>query len=407
MKIQRLVAISVVAIILSLWVFIGALFVWWNIREPPSFAADPRLELSTWTAIPPGNSLRTQHNSNTDLIYFRGSFLLVHAQTLWHLEDTNGALLVQRSEDAKSWQEIARITVPDTDVRDPKLAVIHGRLFLYFLPNERFDPSPRTTFWSVSDDGVAWQEPQELGGIRIRQTENGKKDFVPTKGWNLWRPKSQDGESWYVMASGSKPDYPNTVTVLLKSMDGIVWEEVSEVYTAYANGEPEMEFLPDGRIIAVLRCGGMGTPGYEFGNATANTIIATSVPPYQDWSYGHSFITRLDGSTLFTVGDRLFAAGRNHLGPRRDLGSHLSVKRTAIYEVKRDRLLFICNLPSNGDTAYTGVVVRGDDVFVSYYTCPIDREYPWIVGICFQPRTEIRMARLSASGLVSYTKGGQ
>ena len=404
MKVRQWIGIGVIAVILGLWVFIGLLFVWWNIREPPAFSADPALALSTWTAIAPGSSIKTQHNSNTDLIFFKGSFLLIHAQTLWHLEDKNGALLVQRSADAKNWEQIARITLPGTDVRDPKFAVIRGRLFLYFLPNKAFDPSPRTTYWSVSDDGVSWQQPREVEGIRIRQSVNGVKTIISAKGWNLWRPKTFDGKTWYVMASGRKADYGNGITVLLRSEDGVLWEEVSEVYTVFGNGEPELEFLADGRIIAVLRCGGMGTPGYEFGNATANTIIATAYPPYVEWSFGHSFITRLDGSTLFSVGDRVFAAGRNHLGPRKDLGSHLSVKRTAIYEVKRDRLVFICNLPSNGDTAYTGVVVRGDDVYVSYYTCPIDKEYPWIAGICFQPRTEIRMAKMSASGLASYAE---
>jgi hypothetical protein len=60
------------------------------------------------------------------------------------------------------------------------------------------------------------------------------------------------------------------------------------------------------------------------------------------------------------------------------------------------------DLPSNGDTSYTGVVVRGDDIFISYYTSPIDKDYPWVVGVCFLPKTEVRMARISASGLVKY-----
>jgi hypothetical protein len=48
------------------------------------------------------------------------------------------------------------------------------------------------------------------------------------------------------------------------------------------------------------------------------------------------------------------------------------------------------------------VVVEGDEVTVSYYSSPITRDYPWILGICFFPKTEIRIARMSAAGLLAY-----
>jgi len=381
---------------------VSILTIYWDIRRPPSFETDPVLKLDHWVAVPAGDDLRTQHNSNTDMIYYRGSFFLIHAQTKWHLEDKKGALVVQKSDDARNWHEVARITVPDTDVRDPKFAIIHGRLFLYFLPNLHFDPLPRTTFWSVSDDGTNWQKPQELVTVTSIYRVDGEPKRVTSGGWNLWRPKTRDGETWYVVAAGRKPMYRNITTILIKTQDGLNWEEVSEVYSQHGNGEPTMEFMPDGSIISTLRCGSLGTGGYQFGNPTGNTIIATSSPPYEQWSYAHSFITRLDGATLFPINGRIFAVGRNHLGPRFDLGNHLTTKRTAFYEVKRDRLVHLFDLPSNGDTAYTGVVVRGDDIYTSYYTPPIHKDYPWILAICFKPKTEIRIAKVSASGLLKY-----
>jgi len=383
-------------------VLVGLLAVYWDLRKPPSFETDPVLELEHWVAVPGSDDLRIQHNSNTDLIHFNGAFFLIHAQTKWHLEDTQGTLVVQQSEDARNWTEVARIRVPNTDVRDPKFAAISGRLFLYFLPNKEFDPFPRTTFWSVSDDGVTWQEPQELVTVTAIHRVDGEAQPVTSGGWNLWRPKTRNGKTWYVIASGRKPAYPNTITILIKTQDGIHWEEVSEVYTRHSNGEPAMEFLPRGGLIATLRCGSLGTYGYQFGNPTGNTILAVTTPPYRHWACTHSFITRLDGATLFPLGERVFAVGRNHLGPRFDMGNHMSVKRTAFYEVKRDRLVHLFDLPSTGDTAYTGVVVRNDDIYTSYYTPPIEKEYPWIFAICFKPKTDIRIAKVSASGLLRY-----
>jgi hypothetical protein len=392
----------IIGIFLAPVVLSGLLAIYWDLRSPPSFETDPVLELEHWVAVPARDDPRRQHNSNTDMIHFKGSFFLIHAQTKWHVEDKKGALVVQRSSDAKGWEEVARITLRDTDVRDPKFAIIKGRLFLYFLPNEYFDPLPETTFWSVSDDGITWQKPQELVTVTSIHRLNGERTKVTSGGWNLWRPKTRDGKTWYVVASGEKPMYPNWITILIRTRDGIHWEEVSEVYTQYGNGEPTMEFFPDGRIISTLRCGSLGTGGYQFGNPTANTVIAMSSPPYDQWSYAHSFITRLDGATLFPLKGRVFAVGRNHLGPRIDLGSHLTTKRTAFYEVRRNELVHLFDLPSNGDTAYTGVVIRGDDIYTSYYTPPIDKEYAWVFAICFKPRTEIRIAKVSATGLRKY-----
>jgi hypothetical protein len=415
-KLLKWVAKVAGALFLLPMVLIGVLVLYWDMRTPPSFAADPSLKLETWTAIPSGSDKHRFHKSNTDMIFYKDSFFLIHASTKWHLQDKNGVLLVQKSSDAMNWKEVARINVPGTDVRDPKFAIIKGRLFLYFLPNWKFDPDPPTTYWSVSDDGVNWQAPMELTTVKVLQkTKSGKQQEITGGGWRLWRPKTLDGAIWYVIAFGKKPILSdaggkewnayvdtNTITVLVSSTDGVNWREVSEIYTAHGNGEPELEFMENGSIIATLRCGSLGTEGYAFGNPTANTIIATADPPYTKWSFAHSFITRLDGSTMFPLGGHIFSAGRNTLGPRIDNGNHLAKKRTAIYEVRRDKLIFLFNLPSNGDTSYTGVVRRGDDIYVSYYTCPVNKDYPWILGICFFPRTEIRIAKMSAAGLLDY-----
>ncbi|MEJ5362389.1 MAG: sialidase family protein [Spirochaetota bacterium] len=390
-------------------ILISLLILYWDVRKPPQESYDPSLQFDSYIITTSDDPLK-QHNSNTDLIYHEGYFYCIHAQTKWHLFDNNGYLLIRRSADAKTWQDVAKLVVGGKDVRDPKFAVIKNKLFVYFLVNEKFDPSPHTTYWSLTKDGLNWSIPEELTAITVyHRTQKGVQK-VTQGGWNLWRPKTRDNKIWHVIASGKKPlllptGQPaetdvSTITVLLSSTDGLVWKEVSEVYTAYGNGEPELEFLPDGSIIATLRCGSLGTGGYEFGNPTGNTTIAIAQKPYTKWSYAHSFITRLDGATLFSINGRIFAAGRNHLGPRFDMGNHVAKKRTGIYEVLPDRLIHLFDLPSNGDTAYTGVVVKDGKVYVSYYTCPVDKDYPWIIGICFKTKTDVRMATFTVKGLL-------
>jgi hypothetical protein len=81
------------------------------------------------------------------------------------------------------------------------------------------------------------------------------------------------------------------------------------------------------------------------------------------------------------------------------LGGLFSRKRTAIFRVETDRLVHLTDLPSQGDTSYAGVVRRGDDLFVDYYTSRIDRDWPWLLAM-FLP-THIRMARVPLAALRS------
>ncbi|HME72831.1 MAG TPA: hypothetical protein VKM54_23625, partial [Myxococcota bacterium] len=48
------------------------------------------------------------HNSNTDLIYYRGQFLLVHAASPYHMGSSDCRLVVRRSADARHWGEDRR-----------------------------------------------------------------------------------------------------------------------------------------------------------------------------------------------------------------------------------------------------------------------------------------------------------
>ena len=58
--------------------------------------------------------------------------------------------------------------------------------------------------------------------------------------------------------------------------------------------------------------------------------------------------------------------------------------------------------PSSGDTSYAGVVLRGDDLYVDYYTSRIDRDWPWLLAM-FLP-TDIRMARVPVAVLRAASK---
>ncbi len=350
----------------------GLLFLW---LRPNRAEVDPRLGLESWDVVADG-----EHNSNTDMIAWGEELLLVHAASPWHLGSTRSRLMVKRSRDGRRWETLATLRVPGRDIRDPKLAVIGGRLFLYALPNEGLAATPTGTALSTSDDAREWSDFEPVG----------------PPGWLFWRPKSPDGgRTWYVAAYW----HAHGESILLRSSDGREWERVSTIHRGDGNDETALEFLPDGRLLATARL--EVTPDRLLGNANASTAIAVAEPPFEKWSTVHSRVTRLDGPVLFTHAGQVFAVARSQYGrrgPLTRLGGLYSRKRTALFRVEPERLVHLSDLPSAGDTSYAGVVLRDGELWIDYYTSRIDRDYPWLLAL-FLP-TDIRMAKLPLAALL-------
>jgi hypothetical protein len=351
----------------------GALLYFW--LRPNRAEVDPRLEVESWDIVADG-----EHNSNTDMMFWRGQFLLVHAASPYHLGTPRSRLLVKRSPDGRSWETLARLQVVGQDIRDPKIIEIDGRLYLYALPNEGVYATPIGTVLSTSDDATHWTRFSPVG----------------PEGWLFWRPKTRDGKTWYVPAYWNE----HGASILLKSTDGREWTRVSVINEGEANDETAIEFLPDGRMIATARL--EVEADTVTGNPDASTLIAVAEPPYERWTYTKSTVTRLDGPALFSHGGRVFAVARFQPGSRSwptYLGSTWSRKRTGIFRVEPDRLVYLSDLPSAGDTSYAGVVLRDGSLWTEYYTNRIDRDYPWLLGM-FLP-TDLRMARIPLEALLT------
>jgi len=336
---------------------------------------DARLQLESWDVVADG-----RHNSNTDMIAWRDQLLLVHDTRPYHLGTPESRLVVRSSKDGHRWETLASLAVAGKDIRDPKLAVIGGRLHLYALPNSGTYAVPESTVLATSDDAVHWSpfEP------------------VDPPGWLFWRPKTRDGVTWYVSAYWHR----HGESILLRSTDGRAWTRVSTIHRGDANDETEIEFLPDGRLLATARLE-MAADNLV-GHADACTAIAVAEPPYQTWAEHRSPVTRLDGPVLFSHEGTVYAVARYQPGPRgrfTQLGSALARKRTSIFRVEPERLVRLSDLPSAGDTAYAGAVLRDGSLLVDYYTSRVDRDYPWLLGM-FLP-TDIRMARIPLAALAA------
>lgn len=357
--------------------FVVLTLAWWRLRTNRA-QIRPGLGLETWPVVSDG-----LHNSNTDLVFWRDHFWLVHAASPWHLGSPDCRLRLWRSADARRFEPVTELRVPGEDIRDPKFAVIGGRLLLYAFPNRGRRALPYTTVYSASEDGSSW---------------SGFEPIEPP-GWLLWRPKSRDGIDWYVPAYW----HEHGRSRLFSSHDGVHWSPVSDIHEGDANDETDFEFLPDGRILVTARL--EGSADSPLGSADACTLLATSFPPYHAWTERRSTVTRLDGPALFAFGGVVLAVGRFQPARRGWLtqsGSMLARKRTSLFLVEDDRLVRLTDFPSAGDTSYAGVVVRNGSLYASYYTSDIRHDYPWLLGMLLP--SEIRIAKLDLSAVMELVR---
>ncbi len=366
-------AVKIIVVFLVVALLIPAGFVVVSVVRPNRSVVAEGLGIEVWPAVADG-----RHNSNTDLVFFKDAFWLIHASAPWHFASETTRLVLWKSPDARTWERVAEFSNPGQDIRDPKLVAIGGRLILYALKNISFEAEPYLTAAATSEDGVTWTEFVDM--------EPG--------GWLFWRPETPDGgKTWYMPAYW----HEHGKSVLLMSTDGLAWGINSIIYSGDVNDETAVIFLPDGMMLATAR---LEVSGYYFGDNRGNTLIATAEPPFMTWSYHHSDVTRLDGPALFAYNGRVYAVGRYQPGCKStpfETGSILAKKRTSLFLVEEDRLVWLSDLPSDGDTSYAGVVVRGDEAYVSYYTSGIKRDYPWIIGMLLE--SDIMMAKIDLKKL--------
>lgn len=355
---------------------VGGIITTWYARQNAS-KVNRELVSAVWPVVADGN-----HNSNTDLILWRDHFYLVHARSPFHMGTSGSRLVVLRSPDGRSWEELAVMQVAGEDIRDPKLTVIDDKLLLYALKNATIEPKPFNTVAATSTDGITWTPFVDL----------------EPEGWLFWRPKTVDGETWYNTAYW----HEHGRSALFKSADGLNWEFVSEIHNGDRNDETALEFLPDGRMLVTGRLEGDDRAWHQ-GSRKAGTLLAVAEPPYTEWSKTVSPVTRLDGPVLFSVDDTVYAAGRYDPDGHDHwygMSSLLGRKRTALYRVTENSLEHLTDLPSSGDTSYAGAAMRDGKLYVSYYTSDITRDFPWVIGLVLP--SDIMLAQVPLDQLRDY-----
>lgn len=295
------------------------------------------------------------HNAFTDLIRFQDQWYCTFREAAGHVKG-DGKIRVIRSADGTDWESVALIAEEGIDLRDPKLSITaDGTLHLLaggsvYRNNELVGRQPRVL---ISEDGTTWPAPQRI-------LEEGH--------W-LWRVTWHEGVAYGFSYLRETPDSSDWKLVLCRSEDGLNFETIhtidKTVLPGFAN-EVNVDFLPDGTMVALIRRDGGDKQGY----------IGTAPPPYtSDWSLvptGH----QLGGPEFIRLPDgRLYAGSRSYPGGAQCVLARMT---TTSYTPQ-------LTLPSGGDCSYPGMVWHEDAIWMSYYSSHEEKTSIYLARIAVPP----------------------
>lgn len=303
------------------------------------------------------------YNAFTTIAEFNGRYYIAFREETGHIwgddDKAEGKIRILESKNGNKWTSVALLGIDGYDMRDPNFTVTpDGRLMLSSLRAlyKGRDRLSGISMVAFSSDGRNFGE-----FIPVRLDIPGKTgyDWI----WKVAWGKDENGkDAAYGVCYSGIPDpvtgreAGETAAVLVKTYDGIEYSLVSELdfaHNEYAN-ETAPLFLPDGRLALWVRRESKGRHGYW----------GVSAAPYSDWNFKDMGM-QLGGPFLCRIDDRTIAAcSRTYHMPT-------SYRTVVMVCDTEGNFKEICYLPSggnSGDTSYAGMIVVGDELWVSYYS---------------------------------------
>ena len=322
----------------SLWVgFIFCLFV------TPLFAQSGNTEFRVYKIWD-----KAEHNAFTDLKKYRGKFYCTFREGGGHVpwpSGLDGKIRILESKDGETWESVALLEKNDFDLRDSKLSVDAKDRLMVLMGGSNYNNDTRELICRLTQ--VSFFDT-------LRNTFS---DPVPTRidpaiksdyDW-LWRVTWHKNTGYGVLYR--KKDSSKSELFLLKTVNGIDYDLIVQLPMKDVAGESTVTFDREDNMIIIVRVD----------SGTRMGLIAKSSFPYTDWDFKETGI-RLGGPNIIPYKNDWYFIGTRSFNFRNQA-------KTAIYLYREgDELRSVVELPSGGDNSYPGMVIEGNELWVSYYS---------------------------------------
>jgi hypothetical protein len=298
-------------------------------------------------------------NNNLDLAKYKGKYYLAFRTAPTHYASRKVKLYVVSSYDLDKWEFESEIWL-DREMREPRFAVYHDTLNLYFFTGGTsiFKFEPRQLMVCRSIGGNFWSKPQSIG----------MDGFVP------WRLREHN-DTLYLSAYDGRNLYNSKHKADLRlfySTNATAFRRYTTSPQIDADHAEEGEFIFDkrGDLYATVRLEGAGS-----------LICHADRANIGHWTNVRSKY-KYDSALLFDHEDDIYLVSRRNIdGPMNKSNDTILSKRqrlrnlirywfttkvTALYKLNKKDLSIslVADLPSTGDTAFPGIVKLDDGSYL-------------------------------------------
>ena len=335
----------------------------------------------------PARTATMNSNNNLDVVRHDGRVYLAWRTAPDHFASSQTRMYVVSSADENAWTYESEYAA-STDLREPRFLSQGGSLFLYLA---RLGTNP-----------LAF-EPMGMS-YSARAADGAWSALTPfyRDGFIAWRTKIERGVPYMLAYFGGEHEYrldgiPLDLEFLTTS-DGIDWRGVNSARpVVYHGGASETDFVitDTGDLLAVSRNEGGDETGW------GSFICRAPASDITNWSC-HNDPRKFDSPLMFWHDGEAYLVARRNVTETGNFDLQqrsLSYIRQAVaYELdyrerpKRcslwrwdqssDRIVFVLDLPSRGDTCFPGIIDEGNGDFAIYnYSSDIDGpDLSWRLG---------------------------
>jgi hypothetical protein len=319
------------------------------------------------------------HNSSADTVRFEGAVFAAFRHAAGWSVDASAQLIIARSADkGRTWTKTAALSVAGRDLRQPKLFLFAGKLWVVATAWEGGDPSLHKTSLRIasSDDGITFKPFLEIPG---------------QAGMSAWRPRQLGGSLVLSIWSADElfPAPAANHLALLSSSDGALFVPAGVPPAGSGAREGELIVRASGErwLAAPERSISGSRDKQTFCRAPASDLLMS----WTCWSVPGSPV---ESPVLFEWHGVLFVAGKRNVGNGR--------MRTAVWQVLEDdhALSPIADVPASfGDTGGPGVVqLDGERALLTFHsTSALD---PRVAALGHEPtEVETQSSAMAADAL--------
>lgn len=283
------------------------------------------------------------YNAFTSLLKFKGKFYCAFRAGEAHVYGKDGITKILSSRDGISWKEVASLSLPGYDLRDPKLSLTPDGKLMVLMGGSIYEGKKclgGLTHVSFSNKkGVKFTPPQPVQLDPAIRTDYD---------W-LWRVSWHQGIGYgavYKMKAETDTAEISGLR-LVKTRNGIDYELVTELDIGGRPNETTIRIMPDGEMLMMVRRE----------EKDRKTYFGKSKAPYTRWTFLEM--------PFFMGGPDFIALDEDHFVG----GGRIDGKYTGLISFTREGgIKEIMKLPSNADSSYPGFVLENGNLFVSYYS---------------------------------------